>query len=238
MLRSAGLLRIAALTSLLSLTACPIQLVAPYNSDLQQHASTLQAEVATWDLSMRKAAGTVRADPRYPDLAATLDKWRGEADAMLTQAVANDAGIVHCGKAVDAVRGLIQGALPADLRAATDAGKPAPTGGCMVQLVAEIPKGIDAIESSVAFCKVERVKDDYFAAVATNSATAPKPGAAPNQAAQTALTRQCQSEFRPSSSPVPNAADAGHGRAVSHLLRTLQAIVYVENRKKPAETAK
>ena len=71
-------------------TACTAQLVAPYNADLQQRASSMQAEVASWDLAMRHGAGTIADDPRNPDVIAQLNKWRGDADAMLTLAISSD----------------------------------------------------------------------------------------------------------------------------------------------------
>jgi hypothetical protein len=45
-----------------------------------------------WDLTMRRGAGMIADDPRHPDVAATIDKRRGEADAMLTLAVSTDPG--------------------------------------------------------------------------------------------------------------------------------------------------
>ena len=98
-----------------------VQLVSPYNADLQQKASTMQAEVGAWDLGMRTAAGTLAADPRYPDVVAKLDGWRGEADAMLTLAVSSDPGVVKCSAALKAVHEAIVNALPPDVRAAVPA---------------------------------------------------------------------------------------------------------------------
>ena len=67
----------------------------------------MQAEVASWDLTMRAGAGTVADDPRNPDVNATLNKWRGEADAMLTLAVSNDPNAINCNDATKSVRGMI-----------------------------------------------------------------------------------------------------------------------------------
>lgn len=50
-----------------SAIACSVQLVAPYNSDLQQKASYMQAEVAAWDLTMRGGAGTIPSAPLAQD---------------------------------------------------------------------------------------------------------------------------------------------------------------------------
>jgi hypothetical protein len=41
---------------------------------------------------MRRGAGTIADDRHHPDVAATLDKWHGEAHAMLTLAISNDPG--------------------------------------------------------------------------------------------------------------------------------------------------
>jgi len=50
--------------------ACAEQLVSPYNAELAQKASSMQAEVAAWDLTMRGGAGTIADDPRHPEAAA------------------------------------------------------------------------------------------------------------------------------------------------------------------------
>ena len=98
--------------------ACTVQLVAPYNSELLQKATSMQEEVVAWDAKMRRGAGTVADDPRHPEVAATIDKWRGEADAMLTLAASNDPGIANCSETVKTVFGAIQSSVPADLRTA------------------------------------------------------------------------------------------------------------------------
>src|SRR5258707_14567309 len=74
------------------LSACTVQLVAPYNSELAQTASGMQAEVIAWDLHMRSGAGTISDDSRHPDVLGTLNKWQGAAGAMLTLAISNDPG--------------------------------------------------------------------------------------------------------------------------------------------------
>ena len=224
--------------------ACAPQLVAPYNSDLQQKASAMQAEVGGWDLAMRGAAGTVAADPRYPDVSAKLDKWRGDADAMLTLAISDDPGVLKCSTAVQAVRQAIVDALPADVRADLQASAPAAnsgarTAGCEATLVAALPDEIEEIRAILtAGCKLNWVNDAWFSNFAQNRATASKPPAAPRAADQTAVTNGCRFQFEPSSQTPPNAGSAGHGVAVSRLLRTLQEIVYVEARKKAAVPSK
>lgn len=222
--------------------ACTVQLVAPYNSDLQQKASAMQAEVGTWDLTMRGAAGTIAADPRNPTVSAMLNKWRGEADAMLTLAVSSDTGIVQCGEAVKVISGAIEAGIPASLRAAAPpaapAGNAATPAGCESEMVAGIATGIDYIAKALNYCHVDWVPDSYFTGLAQNSATAPKPPAAPAATKQVALTNSCGAEFKSQPQTPANAAEFGHGRAVSQLLTTLQAIVYIESRKKATTTSK
>ena len=226
-------------------SACTVQLVAPYDSDLQQKASSMQAEVAAWDLAMRGSAGTVAADPRNPDVTATINKWRGEADAMLTLAESNDPNMVSCSDAVKSTYAAIESGIPANLRAAAAQASAAATqanaatpSGCEAGLVADLGTGIDDIEKALKYCKVSWVQDAYFTALSQNRATAPSPPKAPTDADQTKLTKSCLAEFNAASQLPAAAAGARHGRAVSTLLTTLQAIVYVENRKKAAEASK
>jgi hypothetical protein len=210
--------------------ACAPQLVAPYNSDLQQKASAMQAEVGSWDLAMRSAAGTAAADPRYPDVSASLDKWRGDADAMLTLAISDDPGVLKCGTAVQAVHQAILDALPADVRADLQANAPAANSGasaagCEATLVAALPDEIEEIRAILtAGCKLSWVSDGWFSNFAQNRAAASKPPAPPRAADQGAVTNGCRFQFEPSTQTPPNAGGAGHGIAVSRLLRTLQEI--------------
>src|SRR5271166_5791981 len=130
--------------------ACAVQLVAPYNSELAQRASSMQAEVAAWDLTMRGGAGTIADDPRNPEVVAIINKWHGEADAMLTLAVSNDPGKVNCSEAAKAVSAAIDSRLPADLQAAATAGNAnAGPSGCEAELVASVGTGIDDIQKGL-----------------------------------------------------------------------------------------
>jgi hypothetical protein len=237
--RLAGFVVVAVLTA-----ACTVQLVAPYNAELQQKASSMQAEVAAWDLTMRRQAGTIAADPRQPDVAATINKWRGDSDAMLTLAASNDPGNVNCSAAVKAVIGAIEGGVPPNLRAAVATSAEAASNdqarassGCETALVAKIGTDLDNVERSLKHCQLQWVSDAYFTALATNGAP-PSPPVAPDAEAQRKLENRCLAEFKVVPGAPDNTVDALHGRAVSALLTTLQSIVYVETRKKAIEAAK
>jgi hypothetical protein len=219
-------------------TACTVQLVAPYDSDLQQKASSMQAEVAAWDRTMRAGAGTIFDDPRNPGVFTTINKWHGEAEAMLTQAASNDPGMIHCDEAVKLVGKAIESAVPDNLRAAqTAAPAPGPS-GCESQLVAQLDTGINDIEKGLTYCRLPWVDDAYFTSFLLNPAAAPKPPEAPGATVQQKLRNSCLAEFKVAPTAPSGSAGAHHGRAVSALLTTLQAIVSVENRKKAAEASK
>ena len=218
-------------------TACTAQLVAPYNADLQQKASSMQAEVASWDLAMRHGAGTIADDPRNPDVIATLNNWRGNIDAMLTLAISSDPQAVDCNAAAGSVRSLIELNIPPDLRTGiSSTGSSGAKSGCEAALVSGIQGNIDSIELALSRCRADWVPDTYFTALSQNRASAPKPPAT-TEAKQDGLKRSCESAFRPAPGAPANAAEAQHGRAVSALLTTLQVIVYVESRKKAAAAA-
>jgi hypothetical protein len=237
--RLAGFAMVAVLAA-----ACTVQLVAPYNAELQQKASSMQAEVAAWDLTMRRQAGTVAADPRHPDVAGTIAHWRGEADAMLTLAASNDPGNANCSAAVKAVIGAIESGVPPNLRAAVATSAEAESNnsttassGCETALVAEIGTDLGNIEKAVKHCQMQWVPDAYFTALAANGAP-PSPPGAPDADAQRKLENSCLAEFKVVPGAPENTLEARHGRAVSALLTTLQSIVYVETRKKAIEAAK
>jgi hypothetical protein len=222
-------------------TACTPHLVAPYNSELEQKATAMEAEVSAWDLTMRQNAGTLAADPRDPGNVKILNQWRGEADAMLTLIVSNDPGTVNCDKAAQAVYKAIEGRLPEALRATMSstaaADKPsAAASSCEAGLVADLIPAIDDIVRAFQYCKLDWVDDDYFHGVqsAKASVAAPSP---PSDSRVQQRKASCLSEFKEenadsTSSPIQK----DHGRAISHLMTTLQVIVYVEGRKKASES--
>jgi hypothetical protein len=239
LLRQSVRLAMLLIVTALAVAACTVQLVAPYNTELLQKATSMQEEVVAWDSKMRRGAGTIADDPRHPEVAATIDKWRGEADAMLTLAASNDPGIANCSDTVKTVFGAIESSVPADLRAAAAGSDGDTTGasGCETALVAGIGTGIDDVEKALAHCRLPWVSDAYFAGLAQNPATASNPPQATDAAVQRSLTNQCLAEFKIAPA-LANLPGAQHGRAVSALLTSLEAIVYVEARKKAAESPK
>ena len=222
---------------LLMLGGCSVQLVAPYNPDLAQRASSLQAEVAAWDLTMLKTAGTQAADPRDSNIIATLNKWRGEREAMLTLAISNDPHTIPCAKATGEIYALVSQHIPADLKSVNPPAAPsnddlASTSGCETVLVADLQAGIDALQSTLQYCQLPWLTDASF--------TNPPPAKGTKTPAdqQTTVQKSCAAEFRPAPGVPQNAAEFGHGRAVSGILTTLQAITYIESRKRALSTAK
>jgi hypothetical protein len=225
------------------LIACTVQLVSPYNAELALRASSMQSEVAAWDLTMHSGAGTFSDDPRNPSVSATLNKWRGEADAMLTLAISNDPGVINCSEAMRVASGAIETSIPAGLRtpaqsAGTSGASAVTPSGCEAELVADVSTDIDDIERALKYCRLDWVPDAYFGDLGQNRSVAPKPPAAPTAEIQDTLKKHCVAEFTVASNMPVDAAGARHGRAVSTLLTTLQAIVYIETRKKAAAQSK
>jgi hypothetical protein len=93
------------------LAACQVQWVSPYSADLQKKATDMLAEVVAWESHMRAAAGTAAADPRNPDVQATLEKWHGEIEAMSEIELGIDPGSTVCDKFVATISGSISGGL-------------------------------------------------------------------------------------------------------------------------------
>jgi hypothetical protein len=231
--------RFALLIPLASLAvSCAVQLVAPYNAELSQTASAMQADVATWDLKMRAGAGTVADDPRNPAVSSVINTWHGQAEAMLTLALSNDPGTANCADSIRTMAGAIQTAIPAGLRSAAQSAGSGPksaNAGCEAGLVEQLQTGIADVEKALKFCQLPWVDDAYFAKSSVSPATVPT---APNEKTQRQRQTSCLAEFKADPNVPAAAASAQHGRAVSVLLTTLQSIVYVETRKKAAEASK
>jgi hypothetical protein len=187
----------------------------------------MQSEASQWDLSMRSGAGEIIDDPRYPAVEDTINKWRGEADSMLTIAISNDPGTVNCSAAAKAAYGLIANALPTTI-SASGTPKEGATTGCEVGLVADLKVAIDDLSRGVKYCEVPWAPDSYFSGIAEHSGAAANPPAG-TPAQQRTARNSCLAEFK-----APQSGGTGHGRAVSHLLTTLQVIVYVETQKAAA----
>jgi hypothetical protein len=200
----------------------------------------MESEVSAWDLTMRQGAGTLAADPRDQDNVKMLNKWRGEADAMLTLIVSSDPGTVSCDKAAQAVYKAIEGKLPDQLHMTTSstatANKPSvAASSCEAGLVADIIPAVDDVVRALQNCKLDWVDDNYFHSVQSASTTVAPPS--PSDVKVQQKKTSCLSEFKEenansSSSPIQK----NHGRAISHLMTTLQIIVYVEGRKKASKS--
>jgi hypothetical protein len=224
-------------------TGCTVKLVAPYDPDLLQKATSMQSEVQAWDLKMRNNAGTISDDPRHPDVVSTISKWHDEAGAMLTLAASKDPDMATCGAAEKDVYGVIEKSIPANLRAAAQSVKINSTAGCEVGLVAMLDNGISDIENQLMagnVCQASWIPDEYFIGLSQNRAITPAPPEPTGNAEQQKqkLYKSCFTLFKVTPGLPAGSAGANHGRAVSALLTTLQSIAYVENRKKAAETSK
>lgn len=156
---------------------------------------------------------------------------------MLTLAISNDPGTIHCAQAAQAAYSAIESRIPDAMRAAAQAsatagapaGNPA-VAGCETTLVADLASGLDDIEKALKYCRADWIPDDFFL---NPSGIAQARPAGPDDA-RDALVKSCRAEFKSPSTAADPASPSGHGRAVSHLITTLQAIVYIENRKKAA----
>jgi hypothetical protein len=216
------------------ISSCALQLVAPYNADIGQKASAMQAEVSAWELTMRQGAGTVADDPRYPDVSNTLNRWRGEAEAMLTVAVSGDPGNVNCSEAAKAVFAAFKDLVPPELLSQQKVGGTPPSEalgskGCESALVADLGAAIEKFSEHVKWCQIEWIPDSYFQNKNIDATKVPAPS---SPEAARGLYNRCFAEFK---APEEDSnVVSRHGRAVSHALTTLQAIVYLENRKKAA----
>jgi len=232
-------LRAALIAVFTAATACTVQLVAPYNSELEQKASSMEAEVSSWDLAMRQGAGRIDDDPRNSDNVKMLNKWRGEADAMLTLIVSSDPNIVNCSEVAQRVYKTLEDQLPEQVRAnvqkttTSGAQTSGARSGCEAAVVADLNSAIDDAADKLKYCKLGWIADDYFQGAAQHAASTAAPPPAASSDAQEKIMRSCLAEFR-ETPPAESSPGTRHGRAVSHLLTTLQVIVYVENRKKAA----
>jgi hypothetical protein len=160
---------------------------------------------------------------------------------MLTLAASNDPGMANCGTAEKKVYGVIENVIPANLRAAAQSVKMKSASGCEVELVALIDNGINDIENQLKakdVCQASWIPDAYFISLSQNRAATPAPPEPTDNAdlQKKQLFKSCLTLFKVAPGLPPGSAGANHGRAVSALLTTLQSIVYVENRKKAAET--
>lgn len=235
------------------LGGCSVKLVSPYSGDLQRRASDMVAEVSAWELHMQSNAGTAATDPRSSDVQSAIQGWHGEADAMAGIALGLDPGIIRCdeiaGRVAKGIRPLLPKSLRVDLPApppggsvSTESGQPQ---GCEVFIFKQINSDLATLQQVLdRQCKLPWLSDEYFTALAENTAaqSAPRPR-------KSAMTRAGGAQSRATNSPPAGeqvtarsrcgalfggGGIAQNGPAVSNLVHDLQAIVYIESRKKPS----
>lgn len=235
-----------------AMPGCAPTLVAPYSSDLQKRASDMTGEVSAWERSMTRAAGTVAADPRHPDVQAQFDAWNGTIDAMTAIAVSLDPKTVRCdaitAKVGEAIRPLLpdglRDSMPPAAPASATAGAAAkpPAKGCEVVMFEQMRQDLDLIDKLMQEqCKLPWLDDAYFKAMAENRAAAGGPGpSAASGAARVArpAPKQQADAVEKCGAIFGGGNIAANGLAVTPLLRDLRTVVYVEGRKKPTDASK
>ena len=243
---------LAAGLAILILAACQVQWVSPYSADLQKKATDMLAEVVAWENHMLAAAGTAAADPRNPDVQATLERWHGEIEAMSEIELGIDHGSTVCDKFLAAIGGSIPGTLKKVLPDAPAAGgsETKPISHCetlpgIFTRMKQQVTGSAADAPGIPFildqqCKLPWLSDEYFKILqegrATAGASSPaRPASAgakagtPSKAQEVAATAQCRSLFEPPSG-------AAHGNLLTPLVVDLDAIIYREGRQAPPST--
>ena len=241
-----GLHRILAVLTIVMVAACQVQWVAPYSAELQTRATDMLAQVVAWEDHMRAAAGTAAADPRDPEVQATLDKWHGEIEAMGEIELGIDPGSTVCDKFLATISGSIASglkqALPQTPTAGSSAAKPIAHCETLPSIFTRMMQqvtGDSAQTPGIPFildqqCRLPWLSEEYFAAPrergATAGASSParptieagRPGTP--SADQKATARQrCLGLFE-------RRSGAAHGVLVNQLVVDLDAIIYREGR--------
>lgn len=233
------------------LGACSVQLVSPYSADLQRRASDMVAEVSAWDLHMQNISGTVGSDPRHSDVQTALQNWQGEVDAMTGIALGLDPGIVRCDEVAGRVAAGIRPLLPKSMTAGLPPAGAAPSihsakaQGCEVFVFNQINNDLATLQQLLdRQCRLPWLSDEYFTTLTENKAaqTVSRP---PRPATMQAGSARSKTPNGPTSDEQALARArcgalfggggiAQNGPAVSNLVHDLQAIVYIESRKKPS----
>jgi hypothetical protein len=227
------------------LAGCPVQWVSPYSADLQKKATDMLAEVVAWESHMRVSAGTAAADPRNPDVQATLEKWHGEIEAMSEIQLGIDPGSTACDEFVKTISGSISEGLKKILPTGPEAGGSGinPVSHCetLPGIFTRMIKQVTvSIPNELSQCKLPWLSDEYFvtlqegratagaASPARPVSTAAKAGVS-SEPQQASVTTSCRSLFEPPSG-------TAHGNLVDPLIVDLDAIVYREGRQAPPST--
>ena len=234
------------------LLSCSVQLVSPFDADLQKRASDLTSEISAWEMQMRSQAGTVATDPRNPQVQAALQRWLGELEAMQQLQFSTDPGLIECRAAADSVLRQVQDLVASQkqktlMRAIAAA---SPTEDQAAQAGSAPAKSCEAIPISLAAkdvgllqkimeqqCRVPGADDAFFesaqddklaAAAGTRMKAGVKPAAAgsPTEKSQA----MCLAVFLP---PSVAGSNDPHGPPVSAIIGDLNAIVFIEGKKKP-----
>jgi hypothetical protein len=238
---------------------CQQQWVAPYSPDLQKRASDMLTDVAVWERHMREAAGTVAADPRYPEVQAKLQTWSGELEGMATIELGIDPGSTVCDAFLKSLGDRLEPGLtrmlPTGVTGASSVRKLQITTRCeslpgiFARMSKEVGKNIpDELQHQ---CRLPWLPDAYFLALSESRAAAGAPGSPrPAASPMAAKARSEAAKARPpapgeeadiklkcSSLFVPVTDGAGqrssHGDALGPLIIQLESIIYREGRQAP-----
>jgi hypothetical protein len=189
--------------------AC-VRLVSPYSADLQKRASDMTAEVAGWDWMMRGTSGQIPVK----DVQTTLAKWNGEVDAMAGLAASIDPKIISCDRIAGKMMGDVATLLPKDLKDELPTPEPQAT---------KPDRAAQGCEASLFAMMADDIAELKGYMVSECGLTALKEGGA---VSSPSMTSQCRALFG-------GDAPGQSGPAVNNLLRDLNAVVYIEGRKKP-----
>jgi hypothetical protein len=228
------------------LLGCQVQFVSPYSADVQKRASDMIAEISSWELQMREAAGTPDADPRQPNIKAKFANWDGELEAMAAIETALAPETIKCDSLAAAVTQSSRIQIPEN--ASSPIGNSSGSSGAITHQSCEMKVFQNLAETLAEMrqvvqrqCELPWLTEGDFQTSGAHRASTGLQGLAatsraissPPSADQQRVARErCAAIFRPTTAQ--GGQNLGHGVVVAPVIGQLYDIVYIETRKSTA----
>jgi hypothetical protein len=228
------------------LLGCQVQFVSPYSADVQKRASDMIAEISSWELQMREAAGTPDADPRQPNIKAKFANWDGELEAMAAIETALAPETIKCDSLAAAVTQSSRIQIPEN--ASSPIGNSSGSSGaithqsCEMKVFQNLAETLAEMQQVVERqCQLPWLSEGDFQTSGAHQAAADLQGSAatsrtiasaPSADQQRVARERCAAIFRPTAAQ--GGQNLGHGVVVAPVIGQLYDIVYIETRKSTA----
>lgn len=214
---------------------CAVQLSSPYSAGVAERAAKLHDDIISFELEMRRNSGTQSGDPRADANQRRFDGWQGSVETMEVISVHADPQVVDCRTILSRLqaRGIaLDSETTRTIAVASAASAPDGQDGaerrradCQTAVVRQLAAGISTLRTAYERrCPVPGLEEAEFDDAARRR---------PVQPAVRVDLPDCNALFIPPPRAVRLGLAGPHGLGVDALLRTIRALLQIQEGKRP-----